>query len=73
MGACGFGRCLAGQPDLYQQAEKEELKFFNAVADCLAQCAATFGGGIDVYGRLALLDLLRWTNRAVKMQGGSEE
>ncbi|EGZ47746.1 hypothetical protein [Neisseria wadsworthii] len=49
------------------------MKFFNAVADCLAQCAATFGGGIDVYGRLALLDLLRWTNRAVKMQGGSEE
>jgi hypothetical protein len=46
-------------------AQNEELKYYAAVSDCLAQCAAVFGGGIDAFGGLNLMELLRWTNRAI--------
>ena len=35
------------------------------IDDCIAQCAAEFGGGRQAYHDLALLDLLRWTSRAI--------
>ena len=38
------------------------------VDDCLAQCAAEFGGGRQAYYDLTLLDLLRWTNRAIQRE-----
>ncbi|OSI24643.1 hypothetical protein [Neisseria dumasiana] len=58
---------------MYETAAEEGLRFYSAVADCLAQCAAAFGGGIDVYGKCNLLDLLRWTHRAILVTRGNEE
>lgn len=52
-------------PDIWAKAEEEELQYYNVVADCLAQCAIVFGGGVAAYGEYRLLDLLRWTNRAI--------
>ena len=64
---------VANAPHLYDTAQQEELQFFNAVADCLAQCAATFGGGIAAFGEMNLLTLLRWTHRAVLLTRPAEE
>lgn len=38
------------------------------IDDCLAQCAAEFGGGRQAYHDLTLLDLLRWTHRAIERE-----
>ena len=38
------------------------------VDDCIAQCAAEFGGGRQAYHDLTLLDLLRWTSRAIQRE-----
>ena len=46
----------------------EELQYFVLVDDCLAQCAAEFGGGRQAYHDLTLLDLLRWTSRAIQRE-----
>nr|DAR86420.1 MAG TPA: hypothetical protein [Caudoviricetes sp.] len=57
---------------MWQIAEREELKYYRAIADCLAQCAAAFGGGAVAFGDYALLDLLRWTHRAVLVMQSDE-
>jgi hypothetical protein len=43
------------------------------VSDCLAQCAAAFGGGISAYGHYNLLELLNWTHRAILVTRSSED
>ena len=42
----------------------EELQYFVLVDDCIAE----FGGGRQAYYDLTLLDLLRWTNRAIQRE-----
>lgn len=66
-------KTILNAPHLYDTAQQEELQFFNAVADCLAQCAATFGGGIAAFGEMPLLTILRWTHRAVLLTRPAEE
>lgn len=60
-------------PTVWEIAQREELKFYNAIDDCLAQCAAAFGGGVAAFERYDLLALLRWTHRAVLVTHGDEE
>lgn len=64
---------MSAAPDIYRLVDDEELKHFNAVDDCLAQCAATFGGGINAYGAYNMLELIRWTDRAIQVTQGGEE
>lgn len=60
-------------PDVWEIAHREELKYYNAVSDCLAQCAAAFGGGVVAFGGYDLLSLLRWTHRAYLLTHGDDE
>ena len=50
---------------MYETAAEEELQYFVQIDDCIAQCAAEFGGGRSAYADLSLPDLLRWTHRAI--------
>lgn len=34
----------------------------------MAQCAAVFGGGIEAYADMPLLELLHWTHRAITLR-----
>lgn len=53
---------------MYEAAAAEELQFFVQIDDCIAQCAAEFGGGRQAYADLELLELLRWTHRAIERE-----
>lgn len=67
-----FAAIISQQPNVWEVAHTEELKYYNAIADCLAQCAAAFGGGVTAFGDYPLLALLRWTHRAVLVTHGDE-
>ena len=55
-------------PSVYSFAAAEELQYYVQIDDCLAQCAAEFGGGRRAFADLGLLDLLRWTHRAIERE-----
>lgn len=56
---------MAQAEDIWDEAARDELQYYNAIDDCLAQCAITFGGGIAPYREYTLSELLRWTHRAI--------
>lgn len=43
------------------------------IDDCIAQCAAEFGGGRGGYLDLGLWALLQWTDRAIKRERARHE
>ncbi|MDO4657074.1 hypothetical protein [Kingella sp. (in: b-proteobacteria)] len=49
------------------------MKYYNAIDDCLAQCAFTFGGGIAPYREYTLRELLRWTHRAIMANQSAQD
>ena len=63
---------MAQADDIWDEAAREELQYYNAIDDCLAQCAITFGGGIAPYREYTLPELLRWTHRAIISNQSSE-
>lgn len=61
-------RLIAQLPSVYDVAREQDLKFYVEIDDCIAAIAAVFGGGRQAWRDLSVLDLLKWTNRAIEYQ-----
>lgn len=61
-------RLIAQLPSVYDVAREQNLKFYVEIDDCIAAIAAVFGGGRQAWRDLSVLDLLKWTNRAIEYQ-----
>lgn len=61
-------RLIAQLPSIYDLAREKDLRFYVEVDDCIAAIAAVFGGGRQAWRDLSVLDLLKWTNRAIEYQ-----